>query len=86
MAFTLALQEDLNVVLCPEEASAFAFALAFSFANVPSKMPSELPHRFPGESSPVSLGIPVGHVDGVGSGSICYAGYIGPGNILGSTV
>ena len=70
MALTLALQEDLDVVLCPEEASAFAFALAFAFAEVSSKMPSELSYRFPGESSPVPLGIPIGHVDGVGGGCI----------------
>ena len=72
MALALALQVDLDIVLCPEEASAFAFALAFVFAEVSSKMPSELSYRFPGESSPVPLDIPVGHVDGVGVGCISH--------------
>ena len=74
MSLTFAFEEDLNVVLGPEEAPAFAFALAltFAFAEVPPEVPTKLSNGFARDPSPVPLRISVGHVDSMGGGCLAH--------------
>ena len=82
MVLTFAFEEDLDVILRPEESATFAFAFSLALHRVSPKVTAKLANRFPCEASPVLLGVAVGHVDGHGSLRICHVGDIWLGNLV----
>ena len=86
MALSFAFDEDLDIILCPEESAALSFPFAFALHHVSPEVATELANKFPCESPPIRLGVAVGHVDGHGGLSIAHVGDIGSGNVLSSII
>ena len=86
MALTLALEEDLDIILSPEESTTFSLAFTFALHQVSPEVTAKLANRFSCESPPISLGVAVGHVDGHRGLSAAHVGDIGSGNVLSSII
>ena len=65
MALAFALEVGKDIVVCPEEASATAFAFAFVVVALEApEVTPELPHWLVREAAPLSLGPAISHEDG----------------------
>ena len=84
MALTFAFEEDLNIILSPEESATFSCVCACALHHVSLEVTAKLADRFSCESPPISLGVAVGHVDGHRGLSTAHVGVIGSGNVLSS--